>query len=116
VAIGLERTLFAAPTVAAPERRRLVFVVWLTEAELEAAEDLAERLRSTGVAAQIDYDSGKLKGQFKSADAAKAAACIIVGPDELKKGVYSLKDLATGEQREVRSDQAIEAVRMLFRD
>jgi histidyl-tRNA synthetase len=116
VAIGLERTLLAAPAVAAPERRNLVFVVWLTEAELEAAEDLADRLRSAGVAAQIDYDSRRLKGQFKSADAARAAACVIVGPDELKKGVLSLKDLATGEQREVRSDQVVEAVRTLFRN
>jgi histidyl-tRNA synthetase len=116
VAIGLERTLLAAPAVAAPERRNIVFVVWLTEAELEAAEDLADRLRSAGVPAQIDYDSGKLKGQFKSADAARATACVIVGPDELKKGVYSLKDLATGEQREVRSDQVVEAVRTLFGD
>jgi hypothetical protein len=31
-------------------------------------------------------------------------------------GVYSLKDSATGEQREVSPDAIIEAVRALFRD
>jgi len=116
VAIGLERTLLAAPAAASPQRRNLVFVVWLTEAETEAAEDLADRLRSADVPAQIDYDSGRLKGQFKSADAARAAACVIVGPDELRKGVYSLKDLATGEQREVRSEEVVEAVRLVLPD
>ena len=116
VAIGLERTLLAAPAVPLPENRHLAFVVWLSEAELRAAEDLADRLRAAGIPAQIDYDSSKVKGQFKSADAARAACCVIIGPDEMSKGVYSLKDLATGEQHEVSSDAVAEAVRALFRD
>ena len=116
VAIGLERTMLAAPAALVPARRHSAFVVWLTEAELDAAQDLAARLRADGVAAQVDYDARKVKGQFKSADAAQAACCIIIGPDELAKGVYSLKDLATGEQREVSSDTISEAVRALFRD
>ena len=115
VAIGLERTLLAAPAAAVPDRRNLVFVVWLTEAELAAAEDLAAALRSAGLAAQIDYDSDRLKGQFKSADAARAAACVIIGPDELRKGAYSLKDLATGKQEEVPAAGVVAAVRALFR-
>jgi histidyl-tRNA synthetase len=116
VAIGLERTLLAAPAEPSPARRHSAFVVWLTEAERDAAQELADRLRTEGIAAQVDYDARKVKGQFKSADAAQAACCIIVGPDELAKGVYSLKDLATGEQREVASDAVSEAVRALFRD
>jgi histidyl-tRNA synthetase len=116
VAIGLERTMLAAPAALVPARRHSVFVVWLTEAELDAAQDLADRLRADGVAAQVDYDARKVKGQFKSADTAQAACCIIIGPDELAKGVYSLKDLATGEQREVSSDTISGAVRALFRD
>jgi histidyl-tRNA synthetase len=116
VAIGLERTMLAAPAALVPARRHSAFVVWLTEAELDAAQDLAVLLRADGVAAQVDYDARKIKGQFKSADAAQAACCIIIGPDELAKGVYSLKDLATGEQHEVSSDAISEAVRALFRD
>ena len=116
VAIGLERTMLAAPVAPLPARRHSAFVVWLTEAERDAAQDLADRLRADGVAAQVDYDARKVKGQFKSADAAEAACCVIIGPDELAKGVYSLKDLATGDQREVPSNAIIEAVRALFRD
>jgi histidyl-tRNA synthetase len=116
VAIGLERTLLAVPAQTAPVRRDLAFVVWLTEAELGAAQDLAVRLRADGIAAQVDYDSRKVKGQFKSADSAQAACCVIVGPDELAKGVYSLKDLATGEQREVASDAVVTEINKLFAD
>jgi len=116
VAIGLERTMLAMPAPVPVARRNLAFVVWLTEAERDAAQDLADRLRADGVAAQIDYDARKVKGQFKAADAAQAACCVIIGPDELAKGVYSLKDLATGEQREVPSDAIGKAVRALLRD
>jgi len=116
LAIGLERTMLAAPALPEPQRRHLAFVVWLTPAELRAAEDVADRLRAAGVPAQIDYDSAKVKGQFKSADATRAACCVVIGPDELAKGVYSLKDLVTGEQREIPSDTVTEEVRALFRD
>ena len=116
LAIGLERTILAAPVTPAPARRHLAFVVWLTEAEKGPAQDLAERLRADGIAAQVDYDARKVKGQFKSADAAQACCCVIIGPDELAKGVYSLKDLATGEQREVPSSAISAEVRTLFRE
>jgi len=116
LAIGLERTMLAAPVAPVPARRQLAFVVWLTEAELNAAQELADRLRADGIPAQVDYDARKVKGQFKSADAAQAACCIIIGPDELTKGVYSLKNLATGEQREVSSDTVSAEVRKLFTD
>jgi histidyl-tRNA synthetase len=114
VAIGLERTLLVAPVAPAPARRQLAFVVRLTEAEIDEAEKLADRLRADGIPAQVDYDARKVKGQFRSADAAQAACCVIIGPDELAKGVYSLKDLATGEQREVPSDAISARVRELF--
>jgi histidyl-tRNA synthetase len=114
VAIGLERTMLVAQAPPAPERRSLAFVVWLTEAEIAAAEQLADRLRADGVAAQVDYDARKVKGQFRSADAARATCCVIIGPDELAKGVYSLKDLATGEQREVPAAAIGSEIRKLF--
>jgi histidyl-tRNA synthetase len=114
VAIGLERTMLVAPAAPAPDRRNLAFVVWLTEAEIAAAEKLADKLRADGVPVQVDYDARKVKGQFKAADSAQAACCVIIGPDELAKGVYSLKNLATGEQREVPADAIAAEVLRLF--
>ena len=108
--------MLAMPVATQAPRRNLVFVVWLTESELVAAEELANQLRSDGIATQVDYDTRGIKRQFKSADAAQAACCVIIGPDELAKGVYSLKDLATGEQREVPSAAISVEVRKLFAD
>lgn len=115
-ALGLDRALLAAPPAAGPARRHLAFVVWLTESELGETEKLAAKLRADGIPAQVDYDARRVKAQFKSADAAQAACCIIIGPDELAKGVYSLKDLVSGEQHEVPFDAITAAVRKLFRD
>jgi len=116
LAIGLERTMLAMPEETQPARRKLVFVVWLSEAELVAAEKLAVLLRAGGIPARIDYDARKVKGQFRSADAAQAAGCVVIGPDELARGVYSLKDMVTGEQQEVPADTIADAIRARFKD
>lgn len=115
-ALGLERTLLALPPAPAGPRRHLCYVVWLTEKELPAARALADKLRAERIPCRIDYDARKPARQFKTADADNAACCVIVGPDELARGVYSLKDLATGNQSEVPADIIVPEVRALFRD
>ncbi len=120
-ALGIDRTMMAMPEKPAqpegtlPPRESLAYVIWMGEEELEHAVGLAARLRAEGVATRVDYDAAKPKRQFKSADAAGAACCVIVGPDELAKGVYSLKNLATGEQEEIPVNMIVPRVRALFR-
>ncbi|MEO0081780.1 MAG: histidine--tRNA ligase [candidate division WOR-3 bacterium] len=115
LAIGLERTLLATPESSPAVRRKLVFVVWLAESELDAAVRVLDRLRAAGIPAQIDFDARKPKHQFRSADAAGAACCVIVGPDELARGSLSVKNLETGEQLEVPQNTVVEQVRSFLR-
>ncbi|MEO0085126.1 MAG: histidine--tRNA ligase [candidate division WOR-3 bacterium] len=111
-ALGLERALLALPAAGTTDRRPLVFVVWLTEGDIIEAQHLLARLRKTGIAARIDYDATRLKQQFRSADAARACCCVIVGGDELARRACALKDLASGEQTEVKLDEVVEQVRL----
>uniref|UniRef100_A0A7C4CAA0 Histidine--tRNA ligase n=1 Tax=candidate division WOR-3 bacterium TaxID=2052148 RepID=A0A7C4CAA0_UNCW3 len=113
-ALGLERALLALPAAAATERRSLVFVVWLTEDDMAEAQRLTARLREAGIAARVDYDATRLKQQFRAADSARARCCIVVGGDELKREACAFKDLATGEQTEVRLGEVVERVRRLL--
>jgi histidyl-tRNA synthetase len=113
-ALGVERTLLAAPAVPGETRRPLVFLVWLSPAELPLVLQLADELRSAGIAARIDFDSVRVKGQFRAADAAGARCCVIVGPDEVAKGVYSVKDLATAVQSEVPAGELAGRLRALL--
>ncbi|MBM3323300.1 histidine--tRNA ligase [candidate division WOR-3 bacterium] len=113
-ALGLERTTLALREPETLPRRALVFVVWLGATEFSAALKVADDLRAAGIAAQIDYSGRRAKLQFKAADAAGACACVIVGPDELARGVCSVKNLASGEQTEVPSDLLAEHLRPLL--
>jgi len=115
LAIGLERTMLASPPTPEPARRRLAFVVWFSEAELEHAVKLADRLRAAGIPTRLDFDAlgfeKKFKHQVKAADSQGASACVIIGPDELAHGVYSVKNLETGEQTQVPANVISEHLR-----
>lgn len=100
LAIGLERTLLAMPEGKTPARP-LVFIVWTGPDEIKPAQNLANTLRTEKIPTLISYDSPKIKRQFHLADSAGARYCVLVGGEELQRGVYGLKDLQTGEQTEI---------------
>jgi histidyl-tRNA synthetase len=64
------------------------------------AAAIAERLRRAGYAVDLGY-GGNLGKRMKRADKRAAAAAVILGEDELAKGVASLRDLDSGEQTAV---------------
>jgi histidyl-tRNA synthetase len=55
---------------------------------------------------------GNVKKRMARADASGARFAIIIGDAELGKGEAGVKDLATGEQRNVALGQLTEAVRL----
>jgi histidyl-tRNA synthetase len=70
------------------------------EAKLEGLK-LLNRLRLKGIAADTDYEGKSLKGSMRKACDLGAKYVLIIGEDELKKGVVTLKDMSSGEQREI---------------
>src|SRR5579871_1471360 len=83
-----------------PKARRPVVVVTVgAGAEVQAAA-LAEKLRRADFAIELGY-GGNLGKRLKRADKLSAAAAIILGEDELAKGVATLRDLDSGEQTAV---------------
>jgi histidyl-tRNA synthetase len=97
---GIERILLAA---AAHEARPSldVFFVTLTPAARLRAMKLASALRSEGVACDLDYAERSAKGQFRQADRSGAAYAAILGEDELARGVCTVRDMSSGEERAV---------------
>ena len=53
---------------------------------------LANSIREKGAYVEIDYVSHNLKPQFKLAERCKARYLVMVGEDEVKCGIYKLKD------------------------
>jgi histidyl-tRNA synthetase len=79
-------------------------------AEAAALRILAD-LRRAGIATSMDF-KGNVKKRMARADASGARFAIIIGDAELGKGEAGVKDLATGEQRNVALGQLTEAVRL----
>ena len=102
--LGMERMLLAleAQGVALPETYvRPVWVIAQSESARDEALRLLRSLRAAGIAADMDFTSRAVKSQFKLADRAQATHALVIGQRELESGVVAVKDLATGEQREV---------------
>lgn len=97
-AAGVERLalLLAEP---GPEARP-VAVIPVGEGETDAAFKIAQRLRRAGIAADMAF-SGNMSKRMKRADRIGAAVAVVIGENELKRDVATLRDMTTGEQAEV---------------
>jgi histidyl-tRNA synthetase len=71
------------------------------DASIDAVNALAQELRTSGVRVAVDYTDRKLGDQIKSADKQKIPYLAVIGKNEETSGVYKVKNLATGEEREL---------------
>jgi histidyl-tRNA synthetase len=106
-AAGIERLamLIAQP---APEAPVAVLVPMGAAAEAQAIALIAD-LRRAGIAADMGF-SGNMKKRMTRASASGATFAVILGDDEVAKGVASVKRLATGQQDEVALDAIVGAL------
>ena len=113
-ALGVDRTLLAlqGAGVAPPNQARVsVFIVVTDRAASGRAFSLAGELRRAGVATDLGFDGRSVKAQFKVADRSGARWAVVLGQDELDRGVVTLKDLASGEQQTVDPAEVLDTVR-----
>ena len=78
-----------------------VYVVALGEEAKRAAFRLVTELRGRGVGADLDLMDRSMKGQMKDASRSGARWAVIMGDEEITAGTAALKDLESGEQRNV---------------
>jgi len=108
-AAGVERLamLVAAP----PLRAAPVAVVPMGGADEEAAAITAlQSLRTAGIVAEMAY-RGNAKRRMERANRIGARAAVIIGSDELARGVAQVRNLADGTQSEVGLEQLAERLR-----
>jgi histidyl-tRNA synthetase len=97
-AAGVERLAMLLPDPPPPPRP--VAVVPVGEAVEDAALDVLQALRRAGVRAEMAY-RGNLRRRMERANRVGARAAVIIGSEEVARGVVQLKDLETGAQSEV---------------
>jgi histidyl-tRNA synthetase len=77
------------------------YTVWMGGPALAAASKLVRELRLQGLRVEIDYDSMKIKKAMGIANKLRARFAIIIGEGELASGRYQVKDMTSGEQKEL---------------
>ena len=106
-ACGIERLLLAMEkegVVWKDENRLAVFIATLGEEAKQAGFKLGQELRHQGFSCEMDFLSRSLKAQMREADRLQARVVLILGEDELKKKMITLREMATKEQKEVALD------------
>ncbi|MFZ9697532.1 MAG: histidine--tRNA ligase [Ilumatobacteraceae bacterium] len=110
-AIGVDRTLLACDAesvFAAPDSTADVFVVDTTGGR--AALILSHRLQTAGLRTERAYGAKSMKSQMKSANKSRAGGAVIIGDDELARGVATVRPMDGGEQSEYPLDAVVETV------
>lgn len=103
--LGIERLLLLmeANNAYFPEENRVdAFIAVMGDAAKAFGLKLARELRAKGITAEMDTLVRNIKGQFKYADRLNARYTLVIGDNELEKGVVSLKDMVKSEQREIK--------------
>ena len=106
-ASGVERCMMLLKEE--PKARRPIALVPIgAEAEREALI-LANQIRRAGLPADLGY-SGNMGKRMKRANKLNARVAVILGETELAKNVAAVRDLDSGEQREVPLETLIESL------
>ncbi len=101
-AIGMERLILLLQQGRslqgpAPE----VFMAVLGEKAVSEAFRTAQALRRSGLGVEMAYGGGSLKSQMRRADKLAAAYVVILGEEELQRGVAVVRNMKEKSQKEV---------------
>ena len=108
-AAGVERIMMLLDDY--PKNTPDVYIAWLGDTTIETAMNIAENLRKNDLKVHIDFSSKGMKSHMKKADKLAVKYCVILGEDELNKGIVLLKNFETREQEEIKIEEILEKVK-----
>ncbi len=117
-ALSIERAILAlqAEKNEPPIDQRLdAFLVALGEAAETKAVSLLYQLREAGLSVDKDYMGRKMKAQMKQADRLSARFVLLLGEDELKQNVITVKNMENGEQKAIGLEELVSVLQTTLR-
>ena len=111
--LGLERVLLAMEREGRPLPdgdqwgESGVFVVAMGSEARVAARALLRELRGRGYRADAALEGRPLKAQLKMADRAGLPYAVIIGEEELRRGVVTLRDMEQGTQKSMKQEDLV---------
>jgi len=82
-----------------------VLFVNFGENEINYCLPIVSKLRKNGISTEVYPDAAKIKKQFSYADAKKIPFVIIVGEEEIKNNAFKVKDMNSGTETTLFSDE-----------
>ena len=100
-AVGIERILMLLENleVEIPNDNQIeYYVAPMGEKESEKAFEIVSLFRQKGISADLDHMNRGIKAQFKYADKIGAKKVIVIGSEELEKGIFKVKEMSSGSE------------------
>ncbi|MET4613177.1 histidyl-tRNA synthetase [Rhodococcus sp. PvR044] len=117
--LGVDRTVLAlaaeGKTVGSPARCEVFGVPLGDEAKAQMVV-IAARLRAAGIRVDMAYGGRGVKGAMKAADRSGARLALVLGERDIADGVIGVKDLATGDQRQVQLGEVVTEIGAILAD
>ncbi|MCK1975616.1 histidine--tRNA ligase [Jeotgalicoccus huakuii] len=110
-ALSIERLLLAleAEGITIPDESGIeLYICTMTDEARDVASTLLHKLRKNNISAEMDYENRKLKAQMKDADRKNARYTIVLGDDELSSESVDIKEMDTGNSKNVKFDELIQ--------
>ncbi len=113
-ALGVERLMMELDsqgiTIEEPPAPEL-YIATLGQKASDFAQQLIYKLRSYNVSAETDLMARSLKAQMKYADKKGFTYTVVLGDDEIESGKGVLKDMRTGDQKDVSLDSILDRLK-----
>ena len=109
-AAGMERIAMLMDEKLVENKENGVYVVYFDDTKEYFIKTL-EELRKNDIKASFDYNPKSFGAQMKKANKINAEYVLILGEDEQKENVVTLKRFSTGEQEKYSLDEVIEIVK-----
>lgn len=112
--LGMERLLLSLGEGKDEEEKKPqvgVFVAVVGESPLAQGLKVTQNLRKEGIITEIDYQGRGLRAQLKSAHKLGAPYVLILGEEEMTRGIVLLRDMHTGVQEECPQGEIISRIK-----
>lgn len=113
ISIGLSRLFFQLTdsNIISSENQSVadVLVISMDDSFNECSK-IASTLRENNINVQVDLENKKIAKKFKYADKLNVKYVIIVGEDEVKNNVVTLKNMSSGEQNTISLEECIKII------
>ena len=86
------------------------------EGTMNHALDISTKARQRGIPTEVYFNEGKMKKKFGYADRLGIPYVLVIGEDEVRTGMFALKDMKSGTQETMDVDSVVEKVRTSLQD